>query len=44
MLTAETDIGAMRGLETILQLLSIDDLGYYFPAVKIDDAPRFQLP
>ena len=42
MLTAESDIGAMRGLETILQLLSIDDLGYYFPAIKIDDAPRFQ--
>jgi hexosaminidase len=40
-LSAVTDIGAMRGLETILQLLSVDDNGYYFPAINIDDAPRF---
>jgi len=38
---SETDIGAIRGLETFLQLLSIDDKGYYFPTVKIDDYPRF---
>lgn len=40
-LTAETDIGVLRGLETFLQLLSSDENGYYFPALEIDDAPRF---
>lgn len=40
-LSAETDIGALRGLETFLQLLSIDKLGYYFPMIKIEDNPRF---
>jgi len=40
-LKAETDIGALRGLETFLQLLSVDEKGYYFPAVVINDAPRF---
>jgi len=40
-LASETDIGSMRGLETILQLLSVDEKGYYFPVIKIDDAPRF---
>lgn len=41
MLEAETDIGALRGLETVLQLLSVDEDGFYFPACKIEDAPRF---
>lgn len=40
-LTAETDIGALRGLETFLQLLSVDGDGYYFPAILIEDQPRF---
>ncbi|MCK5146874.1 family 20 glycosylhydrolase [bacterium] len=40
-LIAETDLGAMFGLETLLQLLSADSEGYYFPGVKIVDAPRF---
>lgn len=40
-LKAETDIGILRGLETLLQLLSADNEGYYFPAVKINDKPRF---
>jgi len=40
-LNAETDIGAMRGLETFLQLLDSDEEGYFFPAVEISDAPRF---
>ena len=40
-IAAETDIGALRGLETFLQLLSVDDKGYYFPTIKIDDYPRF---
>jgi hexosaminidase len=40
-LDASTDIGVLRGLETLLQLLSADDQGYYFPCVTIADKPRF---
>jgi hexosaminidase len=40
-LEAETDIGAFRGLETVLQLLEADASGYRFPGVSIQDAPRF---
>ncbi len=40
-LNAETDIGALRGIETFLQLLNADSSGYYFPCVKIQDYPRF---
>ncbi|WP_353136683.1 family 20 glycosylhydrolase [Pseudopedobacter sp.] len=38
---AATDIGAMYGLETLLQLLEADEKGFYFPQVSIQDAPRF---
>lgn len=41
-LSAETDIGIIRGFQTLFQLTSIDEEGYYFPVVKIEDAPRFQ--
>ncbi len=40
-LTALTTVGAMRGLETFLQLLERDKDGFYFPAVSINDKPRF---
>jgi hexosaminidase len=40
-LDAECDIGAIRGLETLLQLLHTDEIGYFFPAVTIQDQPRF---
>ncbi len=40
-LTAPTTVGAMRGLETFLQLLESDKDGFYFPAVSINDKPRF---
>jgi hexosaminidase len=40
-LTAATTVGAMRGLETLLQLLERDKDGFYFPAVSIQDKPRF---
>jgi hexosaminidase len=40
-LSAKTDIGVLRGLETLLQLLSADEAGYYFPCVSIVDRPRF---
>ncbi len=38
---AKTDIGVLRGLETLLQLLKADEKGYYFPVVEIEDSPRF---
>ena len=41
LLKAETDIGALQGLETFLQLLNADENGYYFPGVDISDTPRF---
>ncbi|HEX8367866.1 MAG TPA: family 20 glycosylhydrolase [Pyrinomonadaceae bacterium] len=40
-LTAPTTVGAMRGLETFLQLLEGDKNGFYFAAVSISDRPRF---
>ncbi|MEX6690926.1 beta-N-acetylhexosaminidase [Danxiaibacter flavus] len=40
-ITANTDIGAIHGLETLLQLVSSDENGYYFPGVTIFDEPRF---
>ena len=41
LLSATTDIGAIRGLETLLQLLNADNTGYYFPGAVIRDTPRF---
>ncbi len=38
---AETDIGAIRGLETLLQLIISDEKGFYFKGVTIKDSPRF---
>jgi hexosaminidase len=40
-LVAPTVVGALRGLETFLQLLQGDRDGYYLPAIKIEDQPRF---
>jgi hexosaminidase len=40
-LVAPTVVGALRGLETFLQLVQNDRDGYYLPAVKVDDRPRF---
>jgi hexosaminidase len=40
-LEAKTDLGVLRGLETLIQLLSADETGYYFPCAMITDAPRF---
>ena len=38
---ANTYIVAIRALETLLQLISNDETGYYFPGVSIQDQPRF---
>ncbi|HZP60536.1 MAG TPA: family 20 glycosylhydrolase, partial [Opitutaceae bacterium] len=40
-LRAPTVIGALRGLETLLQLLQADANGYFVPAVSVHDQPRF---
>ncbi|MDC9587774.1 family 20 glycosylhydrolase [Xenorhabdus sp. XENO-10] len=40
-LKAVTRFGAMRGMETLLQLLQNDAKGTYFPLVNISDNPRF---
>lgn len=40
-LEAQTDLGVLRGFETLLQLLSADEKGYYFPCAAIADKPRF---
>jgi hexosaminidase len=40
-LEAETDTGALRGLETLLQMVVLDGDGVRLPFVTIDDAPRF---
>lgn len=40
-LDAATDIGALRGLETLLQLLEIGEGGFSVPGVAIVDRPRF---
>jgi hexosaminidase len=41
MLRAQTDFGAMHGLETLLQLLQRDQAGWFLPVVAIRDQPRF---
>ncbi len=41
LLKAKKDLGALHGLETLLQLLQSDSNGYYFQSCVINDAPRF---
>ena len=41
-LTAKTDIGAIRGLETLYQLVMPGHTGFFCPLVEISDAPRFK--
>jgi hexosaminidase len=38
---ATTDLGALHGLETLLQLLQNTSTWYYFPIATISDSPRF---
>ena len=40
-LSAATDVGAMRGFQTLLQLVDMQNGACHLPAVTIDDAPRF---
>src|SRR5262249_25966249 len=41
LLHAPTVVGAIRGLETVLQLLNSDRRGFFLPGVKLQDWPRF---
>ncbi len=38
---SNTVVGALRGLETLLQLVESDSAGFYFPLAHIEDHPRF---
>ncbi len=40
-LEAPTPLGILHGLETLLQLVTLDADSFYFPAVNIQDRPRF---
>jgi hexosaminidase len=40
-LTAPTDLGALHGLQTFLQLVGVSPDGFAAPAVSIKDTPRF---
>lgn len=40
-LAAETDLGVLHGLETLLQLVAEDWRGFYLPGTVIYDTPRF---
>lgn len=40
-LEAPTTVGALRGLETLLQLIDADSAGWFLPWAKIADTPRF---
>ncbi|MFD1315878.1 beta-N-acetylhexosaminidase [Namhaeicola litoreus] len=40
-LNANTDLGAIHGLQTLFQLVAVQNGSYVFPCVKINDKPRF---
>ncbi len=40
-LAAPTPVGVLRGIETFLQLVSVDAQGFAAPVVRINDRPRF---
>ncbi|RTZ05019.1 beta-N-acetylhexosaminidase [Flavobacterium sp. GSP6] len=40
-INATSDLGALHGLETLLQLLQNNSTSFYFPVVEISDSPRF---
>ena len=41
-LEAPTVVGALRGMETLRQLVTADSSGFFLPAVHIEDRPRFR--
>ncbi len=40
-ISSKTDIGAMRGMETLLQLIQTRDDKVFVPCLKVEDYPRF---
>lgn len=40
-INATSDLGALHGLETLLQMLQNNDNSFYFPNSKVSDFPRF---
>ncbi|MDR7212459.1 family 20 glycosylhydrolase [Flavobacterium piscis] len=40
-INATSDLGALHGLETLLQLLQNNSTSFYFPSTQISDFPRF---
>ncbi|HMD48123.1 MAG TPA: glycoside hydrolase family 20 zincin-like fold domain-containing protein, partial [Bryobacteraceae bacterium] len=40
-LDAPTVTGALRGIETFLQLIAVDGQSFYVPAARVEDRPRF---
>ena len=42
LVSSESDIGAMRAMETIYQLIQTDKDKVFLPCLKIEDSPRFQ--
>ncbi|MFA7361189.1 MAG: family 20 glycosylhydrolase [Candidatus Kapaibacterium sp.] len=42
LVNSQTDIGAMRAIETIYQLIQTNADNIYLPCLKIEDHPRFQ--
>ena len=40
-IVSKTDVGALRALQTLLQLVNFNKSGYYFEGVTIKDSPRF---
>lgn len=40
-INATSDLGALHGLETLLQMLQNNSTSYYFPVSQISDFPRF---
>jgi len=41
LIRATTDVGVIRALESLLQLINHTELEFYFPGVTINDSPRF---
>ena len=41
-LSAESPIGILRGMETFLQLVEMDDESFFIPLLSIKDRPRFR--
>ncbi|MEJ2111781.1 MAG: beta-N-acetylhexosaminidase N-terminal domain-containing protein, partial [Acidobacteriota bacterium] len=40
-LTANSPVGIVRGLETLLQLVDIDEISFFIPSIAVNDRPRY---